>query len=814
MKLHFLSVVLAFMPLLAFPQFTVSGKITGETGNETLPGAHIMLSGTYNSAITDQTGSFVLRNVKKGIYTIKVTYLGYKDYEEKITVDKSLNLPITLSPTVFVQDEVIILATRAGTNDPVTSQTISKNEIAQGNLSRDIPFLIGNATSVVTSSDAGNGMGYSSLRIRGTDMTRINVTINGIPLNEAESHEVYWVDLPDIASSTNSIQIQRGIGTSTNGAAAFGASINLQTETSDPEPYAVFNSSTGSYNTFKNTLNFGTGLMKNHWNLEGRLSKLSSDGYIDRASVDLQSYYLSGTYTDQKNLIRMTTFSGNEKTYQAWDGIPSFILDTNRRYNGMGMYYDSKGNLRFYDNETDNYLQTHYQLHLAHQFSSKLYMAGSVHYTKGFGYYEQFRDDDELSSYGIEPLRLQQPYYIIGSDTISEPDSLINQCDLIRRKYMDNDFYGFTYSLNYHKKRFQATFGGSWNRYDGNHYGTVIWTQFAGNALKDQEWYRNNGDKSDLNFYSKINYQAGNRLNLYLDLQYRHIDYLIDGIDDDARDITQQHHFDFYNPKAGIYYQANSSNSFYASAAIANREPNRDNFTDADPNQPEPTREKLYNLEAGHNLKTSKAEITSNIYFMYYHDQLALTGAINDVGSAVMVNVPESYRLGLEISSKWLLSEKLEWIASVTLSRNKIISFTEYIDNWDDWTQIPVEHHNTDLCFSPAVLANSEIIYSPLQKLSFRLSGKYVGRQYIDNTQAKERSLHPYFVNSFQAGYTLKPRICDELSFNIMINNLFNYRYESNAWVYRYYSEGNYKVLDGYFPQAGINVTAGITLKL
>jgi iron complex outermembrane receptor protein len=813
MKRILLPVMLAFLPIAAMSQFSVSGKVVGLPDNEPLPGAHVLIPGTYKSAVTGIDGAFGINNLKNGEYDLRVTYIGYKAFEKHLSVNRSIQLTIQLEPTVFVEDEVIILGTRAGAKDPVTSQTISTKEISSLNLNRDIPFLLENSASVVASSDAGNGMGYSTLRVRGTDMSRINVTVNGIPLNDPESQAVFWVDLPDIASSTNSIQIQRGVGTSTNGAAAFGASINLQTENSNAEPYATLNSSYGSFKTLKNTLNFGTGLLKKHWNLEGRLSKLSTDGYVDRASVNLQSYYLSGTYTDKQNLARFTVFSGTEKTYQAWDGIPSSILDTNRRYNGMGLFYDNSGNVHFYDNETDNYRQTHYQAHLAHRFSNKLFASGALHYTSGFGYYEQYRDDDKLSHYLIDPVQLSQPYYILSGDTVYEPDSLISRCDLIRRKYLDNDFYGLTFALNYQQKRVLAVLGGSLNSYDGNHFGTVVWTQFAGNSLKDHEWYRGTGKKSDQNIYAKVNFQATDRTNLYLDLQFRHINYKITGIDDDLRDITQRHSFNFLNPKAGIYFLANSSNSLYASIAVANREPNRDNYVDADPARPLPTSETLYDLEAGHNLKTSSFELTSNIYFMYYHDQLVLTGAINDVGSAIMVNVPESYRAGVELSSKLMISSKLQWNASATLSRNKIVSFTEYVDDWDNGSQISLKHRNTDLGFSPSLLANSELSYTPLKGLMVKILSKFVGRQFIDNTQAKVRSLDPYFLNSFQAVYTIKPEFCNEISFNFLVNNILNHQYESNAWVYRYFSEGRYQVLDGYFPQAGINFMAGITLK-
>jgi len=681
------------------------------------------------------------------------------------------------------------------------------------NFGQDLPVLLGNSISAVSTSDAGNGMGYTALRIRGTDMTRINVTINGMPLNDPESHNVYWVDLPDFATSTDNIQIQRGVGTSTNGAAAFGASINLQSANLKTEPYAEVNSAFGSFNTLKNSVSFGTGLFDKHFSLDARISKLSSDGYIDRASSDLLSYYISGAYTSGKDLLRFNIFSGKEKTYQAWDGISSAILDTNRTYNDMGAYIDSKGNQRYYSNETDNYTQTHYQALYSHQFNKNLFLSVSLHHTDGAGYYEEYRESDNLANYGIDPIRTDSPYYTIGTDTIQTPDSTISKSDLIRQKHLANTFTGLTWALNYHTSQIQSSLGGSWNTYTGNHFGRVIWSQFTGNSEINHEWYRSKALKNDFNIFSKTEYAATEKLHTWLDVQYRRIYYSIDGIDNDGRDITQNHTFNFFNPKAGISYNLAENQNIYTSISIANREPNRDNFVDSDPSKPAPKPETLYDAEAGYSYSSNQVSMNANAYYMYYNQQLVLTGAINDVGSPVMVNVPVSYRAGIELSAKALLTRNLKWEPSVTLSHNKIKTFTEYIDDWDTWGQIAVNHTNTDLSFSPSVTANSSLSWMAFKGFNINFISKFVGRQYIDNTQSSDRQLDPYFVNNLLINYAINPKFLKEISFSLMMNNLFNEQYESNAWVYRYSSENTFQKLDGYFPQAGINFMAGISIK-
>jgi iron complex outermembrane receptor protein len=813
MKKFIVPALLVMMPFLGLAQINLSGKVIDRNTKESLAGAHIKLLGNFNATVSDKNGTFIFRNFKPDAYTLVVSYVGFENDTTKIDLTKTTDLSIALVAATIMEEGVIVFATRAGSKTPVAFQNIDKKEITAANFGQDLPVLLGNSVSAVTTSDAGNGMGYTALRIRGTDMTRINVTINGMPLNDPESHNVFWVDLPDIAASTDNIQIQRGVGTSTNGASAFGASINLQTSQLNTEPYAEINSAYGSYNTLKNSVSFGTGIFDKHFSMDARISKLSSDGYIDRASSDLLSYYISGAYTSNKNILRFNIFSGKEKTYQAWDGIPSDVLGINRTYNGMGSYFDNHGVQHYYSNETDNYSQTHYQAIFSHEFNKKLFMNATVHHTNGAGYYEQYRESDNLADYGIDPIRTNSPFYVIGSDTIQTPDSIISSSDLIRQKRLANTFTGLTWSLNYHTERIQTSFGGSWNTYTGNHFGTVTWSQFTANSEIDHEWYRSKSLKNDFNIFAKTEYDLTTKLTTWVDLQFRTIYYKLDGIDDDQRDITQNHTFNFFNPKAGISYQLSVKQNIYTSLSVANREPNRDNFVDSDPSKPVPQPERLYDIEAGYLLNTNHVSMNVNAYYMYYHEQLVLTGAINDVGAPIMVNVPSSYRAGIELSAKVLLTANLKWEPSVTLSQNKIKSFTEYIDDWNTGGQTEVNHTNTDLSFSPSLLANSSLSWMIFEGFNINLISKYVGRQYIDNTESSDRQLDPYFVNNLLISYKFKPRFCKEIGFSLMINNIFNEKYESNAWVYRYTYENSMQKLDGYYPQAGINLMAGVSVK-
>ena len=783
---------------LVFGQFQVNG-IVEDTNGTSLIGANVLLEGTYLGTSTDLSGEFVFNNMNKGNYTLKVSYMGYETKTEKIIIQKNSQIKIVLERSVYLADEIIISTIRASKTMPFATTTISKSDIREKNLVQDIPYLLRLTPSLVASSDAGTGVGYTSFRIRGTDLTRINVTVNGIPLNDSESHGVWWVDLPDFTSSVDNIQVQRGVGTSTNGAGAFGATVNLKTFTFSKKPFAEINSIAGSFNTFKNNIKIGSGLIDNKFSFEARMSKISSDGYIDRAFADLKSYAVSGAYFGEKDMVRINIMSGKEKTFQAWDGVPSTILDHNRTYNGMGQYTDEMGNTKYYDNETDNYWQDHFQLLYSREINYDIYLNLSLHYTGGKGYYEQYKEDEDYSDYQMDNI-------LIGSD-------LIEETDLIRRKWLDNDFYGVTYSFKYKRDKWDVSIGGAWNKYLGDHFGKVIWAQYAGNSELNHEWYNSDATKVDFNLYGKINYYFSTRLNLYADVQTRYIDYKIDGIDDDLRNITQKHTYSFFNPKLGAYYKINENQSTYFSLAIAHREPNRYNFIDADPSGPLPVPEMLKDYEFGYNLKLSNFRFAANIYFMDYKNQLVLTGEINDVGSPVMTNVEKSYRAGIELQTATKITDKIEWEVNATLSRNKIKNFTEFVDNWDTWSQISTNLGKTDLSFSPTIIMGTNLRFNLFENFEIIMFSKYVGKQYVDNTCDESRILHPWFVNDLNFQYSFSQKWVDQIKIKLQINNLLNEEYETNAWVYRYIVGGETKIMDGYFPQASRNFLIGLNFR-
>jgi iron complex outermembrane receptor protein len=769
--------------------------------NEPLAGAHILLEDTYLNAVSSATGEFRISGLKTGNYKIRVSFVGYETCSIDIKLAVDTTLQILLKPSSIMESEVIVTATRAAENSPTTFSTIHQKEIAQVNLGQDMPFLLQTSPSVVSTSDAGTGIGYSSLRIRGTDLTRINVTIDGIPLNDSESHGVWWVDLPDFASSAESIQIQRGVGTSTNGAAAFGASINIRSDDPEVSPYGEVNVSAGSFNSYKLTFRAGTGLINNKWAFDGRFSKINSDGYIDRAFANLYSFDLSGGYYGKNTIVRLTAFSGNEETYQAWDGVPSDLLKSDRTYNGLGAYYDVNGNLKYYADQTDNYRQSHYHLNWLQNISQYWNLSTAIHYTRGYGYYEEYETDQEFTAYKLDTA-------FIGTDTIT-------MTDLVRRRFLDNCFYGFTFGLNFDSKsRLKATIGGAANYYDGKHYGDIIWSKIAVQFDKNYRWYQSSGKKSEANLYGKIDYQVTDMLNLYGDMQFRTISYRINGTDNDLRDISQEHIYNFFNPKLGAYLDIDDQNEAYLSVAVGNREPDRSALTDANPTRPLPTSERLYDSEAGYKYHSRVLSVDACVYYMYYLNQLVLTGRINDVGDPVTENVDHSYRAGIELSAGIKLLKNLRWDLNGTLSTNKILNFTEYVDNWDVYpNQVINKLGTTDIAFSPSFVAGSILSWQPLSGLDISLYSKYLGKQYIDNTSSNERKLDPYFINDLLIRYSPKMKALKELGFSLKINNITNALYESNAWVYRYYSEGSYSVYDGYFPQAGINFLVGLDLK-
>jgi iron complex outermembrane receptor protein len=779
-----------------FAQFKVSGTITDQATGEVLPSASVRLENTDLATLTSTDGRYQLTQVPQGKYTLIVSFVGYKTVKQTFTVSKNSTLDISLAPGILLKEEAVITATRVPAKAPATLTHLDNKEIREKNIGLDLPYLLSGIPSAVITSDAGTGIGYTGIRIRGTDMTRINVTVNGIPFNDAESHEVYWVDLPDIASSIDNIEIQRGVGTSSNGASSFGGSINILTSKTQDKPYGELNTSYGSYNSFRTTVNAGSGLINRKFSVDARLSRIKSDGYIDRASADLKSFFISSAYLSKKTMIKLNVFSGKERTYQAWDGVPGDILDTNRTYNVNGMHSDTTGKILFYSDEVDDYLQSNYQLLFNQDLAKNANLNVALHYTHGKGYYEQYRQDADPAAYGL-----------------LNPDS-ISSTDLVTRKWLDNDFYGLTWSLSAEIKKWSLIFGGAWNQYLGDHFGNVIWSQVHLQPQNtDGQWYFNQGDKKEANFYTKALWSLNTQFSFLADIQYRFIDYSIDGYDDDYRDLTQNHGYRFVNPKAGIHYTISRQQSLHLYAGIAHREPNRTNFKDADPGRsPEP--EQLFNYELGYEFKKNKYNFALNLYFMDYKDQLVLTGKINNVGAPVMVNVPSSHRAGLELAYGLPLCRWLQWSGNLTLSRNKIKNFTEYTDNWTDGGQISNEIHTSDLSFSPNIVANSILTAILKENTKISLTTKYVGKQYIDNTSSDDRKLDPYLVSDLRVSYSTRKLFFTEVEFSFMVNNLFSELYETNAWVYRYYYEGSYHKLDGFFPQAPRNIMAGLKIRI
>ena len=801
------SLFFVLLPWLLHAQYTISGTVINAVNGEKLPGANVVISNLGTAASTNNDGRFIFQNVKNGIYTLKVSYIGFDTWQKKLSVRGNLDLTVKMNPAVYMNDEVIISALRVSDANPSTFENIDGKKLSLENTGKDLPYLLKLTPSVVVNSDAGTGIGYTSLRIRGVDLTGINVTLNGVPVNDPESQAVYFVDLPDIASSVDNIQIQRGVGTSTAGAPSFGASINIKTDKFVTAPYVTVSSNAGSFNTFKNSVNFGSGLLSKHWLLSGRLSQISSDGYIDRAFSRMKSAYLSAGYYGNKDILKIIGMWGHERTYQAWYGVPKDSLKTNRTYNPAGVIYDNdKKIVGYYDNQTDNYTQNYYQLHYAHTFNNSLNATATAFLTRGYGYYESYKNNQKFSKYGMNDT-------IIGNDTVS-------RTNLIRQKWLDNYYYGVNTSFNYSNQRVEVSAGGGWNRYDGDHFGKIVWAQVARLGDYNRNWYFNKGIKTELNFFAKSNYKISERINIFLDLQYRNIDYGIEGTHDDLRDLTQDHNFGFFNPKAGISYSVNKNAQAYFSFAVSNREPNRSVYRDADPNQ-QIFPERLYDYEAGYKYSGDKISVHANFYYMRYKNQFVLTGKINNVGTAILTNVPDSYRTGLELLCGWKISENLDWQFNTTLSRNIILNFTEYVDNWNYWDDPqnqPYQYEkylgNTNISFSPGVIAGSSFKWSPYKNLTLSWISKYVGKQYIDNTSSDERSLNPYWVNNLAINFSVFPSFLKSVDFILQLNNLLDEKYETNAWVYRYvYGNKEYEI-NGYYPQAGFNFMFGLRVKL
>lgn len=802
----------AFFTFSVFAQNNFSGKVSDQEDGKPLPGASVR-AGEIRGTNADVNGSFSLRNISPNIGSLEISYVGYETIKLNVA-NSSDALDIKLQKNTYQADEVIISATRINNKTGMAYTNVSADAISKQNLGQDLPVLLNFTPSLVSTSDAGGGVGYTGIRIRGSDATRINVTVNGIPYNDAESQGVFWVNMPDFASSVSSIQVQRGVGTSTNGAGAFGATVNINTNAFRKEAYAELNNSFGSFNTFKNTLKVGTGLLKDKFTFDARLSRVSSDGYVDRASSELHSYYLSGAYFGKKSFVRFNVFSGKERTYQSWNGVPEAKLRGDKKgiedYIGRNALDEKDAdNLRnsndrtynsyTYKNEVDNYRQDHYQIVSSHNLSDKLTFNINGFLVRGLGYYEQFRKQDKYSNYNL-------PNVVIGSDTLKGTD-------LIRRRWLDNYFYGSTFSLDFNSfKKLTASIGGGFTKYDGDHYGQIIWARNAGNIENEHRYYYNTGKKTDFNLYGKLYYQFTAKLNGFADLQIRKVTHTIKGPDNDLVNLAFDQSYTFFNPKAGLTYQIADQSNLYASYSIGNREPNRDDFTSSSANL-FPKSEMLQNVEAGFRTQQGKWAFSANYYLMHYKNQLVLTGQLNDVGNAVRVNVPKSYRTGIELEGAVAFNNKLKWNANATFSQNKIKNFTEYVVNYDTGDYNVINHGKSDISFSPNVIVGSQFTYSPQKNLKVALLTKYVGKQYLDNTSTETRKLGAYLTNDIRVTWTIHPSWTKEISFNLLFNNVLNERYESNGYTYGYFAGGALTQENFYFPQAGRNFLAGVNFK-
>ena len=700
------------------------------------------------------------------------------------------------STKVQILEEVLVQSIRVNADSPITHSNIDKAALAKTNLGQDIPVLLNYLPSVVTTTDAGAGIGYTSIRVRGSDATRVNITINGIPYNDSESQGTFWVNMPDFASSIENLQLQRGVGTSTNGSGSFGASINILSDAISEKAYGEIGLTGGSFNSQKYNVKFSTGLLNDHIELSGRLSKISSDGYIDRATSDLKSYFLQGAYVNDNTLIKALVFGGKEKTYQAWYGIDAETLETDRTFNPSGIYTDDDGNVKFYDNETDNYSQDHYQLFWNQKIHNYWTTSLGLNYTYGRGYYEQYKEDQDFDFYNLDPI------------IISE--EIINTTDLIRRRWLDNDYYVVNANVNYKKDQLDVSAGAFYSHYDGDHFGEIIWAQYASNSEIRDRYYEGNGAKNEFTLFAKTTYYINDRWIAYGDLQGRFISYKTSGVTSDKVPLEVDEDYNFFNPKAGLTFELSQKNQLYASYGRAQREPNRNDFENGITKP-----EKLDDYELGWRFAAKKTKVSTNLYFMDYKDQLVLTGAIDDVGAPVRATSGKSYRLGLEIDAIFSIFENFRILPNIALSTNKNKDFVAPIDG---------EFRNlgtTNISFSPSVIAANKIEYEPIKNLQLGLYSKYVGKQYMGNVDSDFSQLEAYFINDFNISYTINSiQFLREIVLTGLLNNIFNVKYVSNGYYYTY--DDTWSVPDvtttvegtGYYPQATINFLIGATIKL
>ena len=810
----------------AWAQGPVAGTITDARTGEALPGATLLLDGAALGATTP-AGTYSLASVPAGAHELRITFVGYEPLVRQVQGQPGAQqLDGRLQPGGVLMGEALITATRASDRTATAYTDLGKQALNKRNFGQDLPYLLDQTPSTVASSDAGAGVGYTNLRIRGIDGTGINTTINGVPLNDPESHGSFLVNLPDLASSINSLQVQRGVGTSQNGSAAFGASLNISTLDNRREAYAETQNSYGSFHTWKNNVSFGTGLVGKYFTFDGRLSRIASDGYMARAASDLKSYYFAAGFQQKNTLLKFITFSGREKTYQAWNGVPEPALTGNAAQ--LQVYVDNgelsadqaarvgtegrRWSYYTYPNQTDNYQQNHYQLHLSQGLGPDWSLGAALHLTRGFGYYESYRANRRFSAYNL-------PNVVVGADTLT-------RTNLIDRKWLDNYFYGGTFALNYQPRandRLQATLGGGWNKFDNEHYGEIIWAQYASTSFPGQRYYYNLAHKTDFNVYARATYQALPWLGFYGDLQVRHIRYTIDGVEDAQQDVTTRASYTFFNPKAGATISLGGGQQLYGSFAVGQREPVRSDFTDRQPGYAPARAERLNDLEAGYRYSradlaflgpSTALRLSANYFGMTYVNQLVNTGQLNDVGTALRTNVANSYRRGVELTGYLAAADKISLSSTLTLSRNRILDYHDVTYDASYNPVVAAEGRNTAISYSPGVVSAHTLEGQPLTGLRLALLYKTVSRQYLDNTEDVNRSLAGYQVLDLRARYALHPGFVKELELAVLVSNLLNARYSANGYTYSYVgASGNPETFNWYYPQATRNFLASVNVR-
>lgn len=790
-------------------QQVIAGKVSNAYG-EHLQGASVFIVGSNESAtITDYSGRYLLENVPSGEQTVKVTFLGYEDETIAITMEEDLLLDVVMRNSKFQLEKVEIVANALQDDSPYSYTEKKREEIEFKNMGQDMPFLVEHTPSMVVTSDAGAGIGYTGMRIRGSDATRINVTINGVPLNDSESHGVFWVNMPDFGSSVDKLQIQRGVGPSTNGSGAFGGSLNLNTNYLNQNPFVQGDFSYGSFNTRKLSVSLSTGLMNNMYLIEGRYSLIKSDGFIDRASSDLSSWYLSAARVTEKQSIKINAFAGSEKTYHAWNGVPEAKLNgtdedlLNHYYNNSNGDYNTVAdsinlwesgrsyNAYTYENQVDDYNQSHLQLLYTNLISDDLKLNITGHYTKGKGYFEQFKFEESLMDF-------------LPNDTLQNQ----LESNLVIRRWLDNHFFGTIVNTEYEvSPNLTATLGGAYNIYLGDHFGEVVIIE-EGRVPEDNEYYRSDATKKEFNTFGKVIVGLTDALTVTGDLQYRSVAYETAGIDNDLLLINNRVEgidtsYVFINPKVGLTYQLSNSQSIYASYASANREPVRSDFLDA-LGGTVPRAEQLHDIELGYRKSSPSLSYEANVYYMLYKDQLVLSGGINDVGSPLRINVDDSYRMGLELSATIDKDEYFSWSPNLTISRNKISEFYDIVQD--------VVIENPDISFSPSIVAGSQFTYKFSPRIHASLLSKYVGKQFLDNTGIEGRTLDAYMVHDAQLRYKMGGELVQGLEFKLLVNNILNAKYSSNGYSYSYI--WNDLITENYlFPQAGTNFLISASVK-